>query len=393
MAKQKTNLNKFKPETRLVVAARDYSEHGIVNPAVYHASTILFPTMQDYLKPNQPYVYGRRGNPTSRALEAAIAQIEEGHDTRVCSSGLSAITTALLAFLKSGDHLLITDAVYGPVRRFCDTILPGLGIEVTYYEPRIGARMSEFMRSNTKVVYAESPGSLTMEVQDIPAIAEAAHRRGALLMCDNTWSAGYFFKAFQHGCDISVQSATKYLGGHSDLMLGSVTCSDDTWPQFKEVFGTLGQFAGPDDMYLALRGLRTLDVRLERHMRNALIVADWLRSRSEVEEVFYPALPGSPGHDLWKRDFRGASGLFSAVLRTSSSTAAAAMLDGLELFGMGDSWGGYESLVVPFDPRPLRSATPWPYKGVALRFHIGLENTDDLKADLAEGFKRLISAG
>jgi cystathionine beta-lyase len=393
MAKQKTNLNKFKPETRLVVAARDYSEHGIVNPAVYHASTILFPTMQDYLKPNQPYVYGRRGNPTSRALEAAIAQIEEGHDTRVCSSGLSAITTALLAFLKSGDHLLITDAVYGPVRRFCDTILPGLGIEVTYYEPRIGARMSEFMRSNTKVVYAESPGSLTMEVQDIPAIAEAAHRRGALLMCDNTWSAGYFFKAFQHGCDISVQSATKYLGGHSDLMLGSVTCSDDTWPQFKEVFGTLGQFAGPDDMYLALRGLRTLDVRLERHMRNALIVADWLRSRSEVEEVFYPALPGSPGHDLWKRDFRGASGLFSAVLRTSSSAAAAAMLDGLELFGMGDSWGGYESLVVPFDPRPLRSATPWPYKGVALRFHIGLENTDDLKADLAEGFKRLISAG
>jgi cystathionine beta-lyase len=393
MAKQKTNLNKFKPETRLVVAARDYSEHGIVNPAVYHASTILFPTMQDYLKPNQPYVYGRRGNPTSRALEAAIAQIEEGHDTRVCSSGLSAITTALLAFLKSGDHLLITDAVYGPVRRFCDTILPGLGIEVTYYEPRIGARMSELMRSNTKVVYAESPGSLTMEVQDIPAIAEAAHRRGALLMCDNTWSAGYFFKAFQHGCDISVQSATKYLGGHSDLMLGSVTCSDDTWPQFKEVFGTLGQFAGPDDMYLALRGLRTLDVRLERHMRNALIVADWLRSRSEVEEVFYPALPGSPGHDLWKRDFRGASGLFSAVLRTSSSTAAAAMLDGLELFGMGDSWGGYESLVVPFDPRPLRSATPWPYKGVALRFHIGLENTDDLKADLAEGFKRLISAG
>ncbi|HEY7747483.1 MAG TPA: cystathionine beta-lyase [Aestuariivirgaceae bacterium] len=393
MAKQKTNLNKFKPETRLVVAARDYSEHGIVNPAVYHASTILFPTMQDYLKPNQPYVYGRRGNPTSRALEAAIAQIEEGHDTRVCSSGLSAITTALLAFLKSGDHLLITDAVYGPVRRFCDTILPGLGIEVTYYEPRIGARMSELMRSNTKVVYAESPGSLTMEVQDIPAIAEAAHRRGALLMCDNTWSAGYFFKAFQHGCDISVQSATKYLGGHSDLMLGSVTCSDDTWPQFKEVFGTLGQFAGPDDMYLALRGLRTLDVRLERHMRNALIVADWLRSRSEVEEVFYPALPGSPGHDLWKRDFRGASGLFSAVLRTSSSAAAAAMLDGLELFGMGDSWGGYESLVVPFDPRPLRSATPWPYKGVALRFHIGLENTDDLKADLAEGFKRLISAG
>jgi cystathionine beta-lyase len=288
---------------------------------------------------------------------------------------------------------LITDAVYGPVRRFCDTILPGLGIEVTYYEPRIGARMSELMRSNTKVVYAESPGSLTMEVQDIPAIAEAAHRRGALLMCDNTWSAGYFFKAFQHGCDISVQSATKYLGGHSDLMLGSVTCSDDTWPQFKEVFGTLGQFAGPDDMYLALRGLRTLDVRLERHMRNALIVADWLRSRSEVEEVFYPALPGSTGHDLWKRDFRGASGLFSAVLRTSSSAAAAAMLDGLELFGMGDSWGGYESLVVPFDPRPLRSATPWPYKGVALRFHIGLENTDDLKADLAEGFKRLISAG
>ncbi|HYN00033.1 MAG TPA: PLP-dependent transferase, partial [Aestuariivirgaceae bacterium] len=210
---------------------------------------------------------------------------------------------------------------------------------------------------------------------------------------DNTWSAGHFFKAFDHGCDVSIQSATKYLGGHSDLMLGSVTCSQDTWPQFKETFGTLGQFAGPDDMYLALRGLRTLDVRLERHMKNALIMADWLRSRPEVAEVLYPGLQGCKGHDLWRRDFRGASGLFSIVLKTHSKTAVAAMLDGLELFGMGSSWGGYESLLVPFDPRPLRSATHWPHDGIALRFHIGLENTEDLKADLTEGFKRLGKVG
>jgi cystathionine beta-lyase len=383
------NPHKLRPETQLVVAGRNYSEHGIVNPPVYHASTVLFPTMEALKTGAQPYRYGRRGTPTSRALESAIAQLEGGHDTRVCASGLSAVTTTLLAFLKPGDHLLATDAVYEPVRHFCDTLLRRNAVEVTYYDPLIGEGIAALLKSNTRVVYGESPGSQTMEVQDIPAIAAAAHKHGALMIFDNTWGAGHFFKPFDHGCDISVQSATKYIGGHSDLMLGSITCSKDTWPQLKEAFGTLGQFAGPDDMYLALRGLHTLDVRLERHMKNALSVAEWLRSRPEIAEVLHPGLPGCRGHELWKRDFRGASGLFSVLLKTRSETALAAMLDGLALFGMGYSWGGYESLVTPLN---MDSRWNWEPAGLGLRFHIGLESPDDLMADLNDGFKRLKAA-
>jgi cystathionine beta-lyase len=381
---------KLKPETLLVTAGREYSEHGIVNPPVYHASTILFPTLEALHSRTQPYLYGRRGTPTSRALETAIARLEGGHDARVCASGLSAVSTTLLAFLKPGDHLLVTEAVYQPVRHFCDTLLQRYGVEVTYFDPQIGKEIGALLRPATRAVYAENPGSQTMDVHDIPAIAAIAHKHGALMILDNTWSAGHYFKAFEHGCDISMQSATKYIGGHSDLMLGAVTCSKETWPQFRETFGTLGQFAGPDDMYLALRGLHTLDVRLERHMKNGLIMADWFRSRSEVEEVLHPGLPGARGHDLWKRDFSGASGLFSILLKTGSEAALAAMLDGLELFGMGYSWGGYESLVTPFTAPARRG---WEHSGQALRFHIGFENTDDLKADLKEGFKRLNAAG
>jgi cystathionine beta-lyase len=393
MAKKITKPDVLKPETRLVTAAREFSEHGVVNPAVYHASTILFPSVEAFQAHSQTYVYGRRGTPISRALERAIAETEGGYDTRVCASGLAAITTALLSFLKTGDHLLMTDAVYGPIRHFCNGILKRYGVEVTYYDPAIGANITELMRAQTRIVYMENPGSQTMDMQDVAAIADAAHARRALVMLDNTWSAGYYFKAFDHGCDVSMQSGTKYIGGHADVMLGSVTCTGEAWPEFKEGFGTLGQFAGPDDMYLTLRGLRTLDVRLDRHMKNGLAIAEWLRSRPEVAEVLHPGLPGARGHELWKRDFTGASGLFSVVLKTSSRDAMAAMLDGLELFGMGDSWGGYESLVVPFDPRRLRSATGWTHEGQCLRFHIGLDSTDDLKADLQEGFKRLIAAG
>jgi cystathionine beta-lyase len=389
MAKKITNSDILKPETRLVTAAREFSEHGIVNPAVYHASTILFPSVEAFQSRSQPYLYARRGTPISRALERAIAEIEGGYDTRVCASGLAAIATALLSFLKTGDHMLMTDAVYGPIRHFCNSMLKRYGVEVTYYDPAIGAKIAELMRPQTRIVYMENPGSQTMDILDVAAIADAAHARRAMVMLDNTWSAGYYFKAFEHGCDVSMQSGTKYIGGHADLMLGSVTCTREAWPEFKEGFGTLGQFAGPDDMYLALRGLRTLDVRLERHMKNALIIAEWLRSRPEVAEVLHPGLPGARGHELWKRDFKGASGLFSIVLKTTSRDAMAAMLDGFELFGMGDSWGGYESLVVPFDPTKARSATRWTHEGLCLRFHVGLESTDDLKADLEEGFKRL----
>src|SRR5262245_39571796 len=384
------DLMKLRAETQLVAAGREYYEHGIVNPPVYHASTILFPTVELLKSGGQPYVYGRRGTPTSRALETAIARLEGGHDARVCASGLAAVTITLLAFLKPGDHMLVTDAVYGPVRHFCDTILKAHSIEVTYYDPLVGGRVKSLLLPNTRVVYAESPGSQTMEVQDIPAIAAVAKEHGALVIFDNTWSAGYFFKAFDHGCDISIMSASKYVGGHSDLMMGAVTCSEATWPQFKEAFGTLGQFTGPDDMYLALRGLHTLEVRLERHMKNAIEMAEWFAARPEVKQVLHPALPACRGHEIWKRDFTGASGLFSILLHTHSKDAVAAMLNGLELFGMGYSWGGYESLVTPLD---VRWRTSWHDDALGLRFHIGLEHPDDLKDDLAQGFKRLNAAG
>lgn len=387
MAKNIPDLKSLKPETRLVAAGREYGEHGIVNPAVYHASTILFPTVKSLSQPEQEYTYGRRGTPTSRAVETAIAALEGGYKCKVSSSGLAAVSTTLLAFLKPGDHLLMTDSVYIPVRDFCDRVLKRLGIETTYYDPLIGRGVAALIRSNTKIVYCESPGSQTMEVQDVPAIADAAHKNGCLAFLDNTWSAGHYFNAFAHGCDISIQAATKYIGGHSDLMLGSTVCTRETWGQFKDTYESMGQFAGPDDMYLALRGLRTLDVRLERHMRNATKVAEWLRGRDEVETVLYPALSNAPGHELWKRDFSGASGLFSAVLKPASVPAASAMLENLTLFGMGYSWGGFESLVIPFIP--VRTATKWAAPGPALRFHIGLESPDDLIDDLKQGFERL----
>ena len=387
MSKKKTDLTSLNPETRLIVAGREYAEHGIVNPAVYHASTITFPTVKALHERDQPYTYGRKGTPTSRAVETAIAALEGGHNCKISSSGLAAVTTTLLAFLKTGEHLLIPDTVYYPVRQLCDTVLKGLGIETTYYDPLVGRGIAGLIRANTKVVYCESPGSQTMEVQDIPAIAEVAHSKNCIVILDNTWAGGFYFNAFAHGCDVSVQAATKYIVGHSDAMLGSTVCNEKTWGQFKQTFETMGQFAGPDDMYLALRGLRTMSVRLERHMRNATAMAEWLRGRSEVESVLYPALSNAPGHAVWKRDFTGASGLFSVVLKPASEQALAAMLDDLSLFGMGFSWGGFESLVVPF--KPVRTATTWTAPGSCLRFHIGLESPDDLIDDLKQGFERL----
>ena len=390
MSKSKPDLSTLSPETRLVAAGRDYAEHGFVNPAVYHGSTVLFPTAQSLHDRSRDYVYGRRGTPTSRAVEEAVALVEGGHNAKMAPSGLAAISTALLAFLKAGDHLLMVDTAYQPARQFCDGLLKGLGVETTYYDPLAGRGIAQLIRPNTRVVYAESPGSQTMEVQDIPAIAEAAHKAGAILMVDNTWGAGHYFKAFEHGADVSIQAATKYLVGHSDAMMGTVTCNKETWDQFRHAYEEMGQFAGPDDMYLTLRGIHTLDVRLERHMKNAMDVAEWLRGREEVETVLYPALSNAPGHEIWKRDFRGASGLFSIVLKPCPEKAADAFLDRLGLFGMGYSWGGFESLAVPF--KPHRTATTWTAPGPCIRFHIGLESPDDLKADLAEGFGALKSA-
>jgi cysteine-S-conjugate beta-lyase len=388
MAKTIKDRSRLNPTTRLATAAREFNENGAVNPPVYHVSTVTFPDVETLNNRSQPYVYGRRGTPTSRAFETAVAELEGGFDCKAAPSGQAAITAALLAFLKTGDHLLMVDTAYYPVRHLCDTVLAGLGIETTYYDPLLGKGITALMRPNTRVVYCECPGSQTMEMQDVPATAAAAHAGGALVMLDNTWSAGHFFKPFEHGCDVSVQAATKYITGHSDVMLGTVVCNAATWPQFKESFETMGLFAGPDDMYQGLRGLRTLDVRLQRHMQSAIQVAQWLRARPEVETVLYPALSNTAGHDIWKRDFTGACGLFSVVLKPTSQVSVAAMLDGLELFSMGYSWGGFESLVVPF--KPHRSATTWDTKGPALRFHIGMEHPDDLIRDLTAGFKRLM---
>jgi cystathionine beta-lyase len=387
MSKAKPDLSALSPETRLVAAGRDYAEHGFVNPAVYHGSTVLFPSAHALHDRSQPYVYGRRGTPTSKAVEEAVALVEGGYNAKMAPSGMAAISTALLAFLKAGDHLLMVDTAYNPARQFCDGLLKNMGIETSYYDPLIGRGIAQLIRPNTRVVYTESPGSQTMEVQDIPAIAEAAHKAGAIVMIDNTWGAGHYFKAFAHGADISIQAATKYLVGHSDAMMGTVTCNRETWDQFKEAYEQMGQFAGPDDMYLTLRGIHTLDVRLERHMKNAVSVAEWLRGRPEVDTVLYPALSNAPGHEIWKRDFTGASGLFSIVLKPCSEKATEAFLDQLSLFGMGYSWGGFESLAIPFSP--YRTATGWTAPGPCIRFHIGLENPDDLKADLAEGFAAL----
>ena len=387
MAKKSIDRNTLKPATKLATAAREYTEHGMVNPAVYRASTITFPTAESLHSYNQPYRYGRRGTPTSLAIETAIAELEGGFACKVAPSGLAAISVALLAFLKAGDHLLMVDTVYTPARELCDKVLKGLGIETTYFDPLVGENLRTLIKPNTKVVYLESPGSQTMEIQDVPLLSQIAHEYSCVVMIDNTWGAGHYFKPLQKGCDISIQAATKYIVGHSDAMFGCVTCNEATWPKFKDTYETMGMFAGPDDMYLALRGLRTLDVRLERHMKSAITIAEWLRQRPEVETVLYPALSNAPGHEIWKRDFTGASGLFSMVLKPKSQQAVAAMLDGMSLFSMGFSWGGYESLMIPFEAK--RTATTWHASGPALRLHIGLEHPDDLIADLKAGFARL----
>ena len=382
-------------ETRLTSAGRaPEANHGIVNPPVYHASTIVYPTLaaleEGDRTPYQGTRYGRRGTPTTFALEEAVAELEGGFRSIAVPSGLAAITTSLLAFLKAGDHLLMVDTTYAPTRRFCDTVLAGLGIETSYYYPL--ADIAPLLRNNTRVVFAESPGSLTYEVQDIPRLAAAARAAGAVTMLDNTWSAGLLFAPFAHGVDVSIQAATKYIVGHSDVMLGTITTTEACFLRGKRTASLLGVCAGPDDCYLALRGLRTLAVRLPRHEQTALTVACWLGSRPEVARVLHPALPDCPGHDVWRRDFSGSNGLLSVILHDVAKPALAAMLDGLELFAMGYSWGGYESLIVPFDPRQARTATPWTGVGPCLRLHCGLEDPGDLITDLKAVFGRLATA-
>ena len=379
-----------KIDTRLVHTGRHpQAQHGSVNPPVYHASTIIFPTVEALYDPDKPYPYGRRRTPTIAALQEAVAELDGAHNALVAPSGLAAVSTALLSFLKAGDHLLVTDSVYGPTRNFCDGMLTRYGVEVTYYPPTIGAGITELMRANTRAVFAESPGSYTFEVQDIPALADASHAHGATLLLDNTWASPLFFQPFDHGVDVCIHAGTKYLVGHSDTMMGTISANKTAWPALAEGHGALGTTAGPDDIFLTLRGIRTLGVRMRQHMATGLALAAWLSARPEVERVFHPGLESDPGHALWKRDFTGASGLFGVLLKPFERPAIAAMLDGLELFAMGYSWGGFESLIVPALVRKLRTAEPWTEKAPLLRIHAGLEDIDDLKADLEAGFKRL----
>ena len=383
-------LDIFQDSTKTTISGRNpEGNFGIVNPPVYHASTILYPDAAALEAHDQKYSYGRRGTPTIDALEDAITQIGGGYGTRLTPSGLAAISTALLSFAEAGDHILVTDSVYEPTRKFCDGILKRLGVETEYYDPLAGAAIAGKLRPNTRLVFTESPGSQTFEMQDIPAIANAAHEQGVLVFTDNTWASPLYFKAFDHGVDVSIQAATKYIVGHSDVMMGSITTTRACWPQLYDSHNAMGQTAGPDDIYLALRGLRTLDVRLERHMKNAITIAKWLEKRPEVLQILHPALPSHPGHNIWKRDFAGASGLFSLILKPCSKTARNTFLNTLTLFGMGYSWGGFESLVIPFDPANYRTATQWPSNGQALRFHIGLEAVEDLKADLSNAFDEM----
>lgn len=381
--------------TSLVTAGRDTkAQKGFVNPPVFHGSTVLYPTAEDLHAHRAEFTYGRHGSPTTRALQDVLMAMEGPQCAGVglAPSGLAAISTTLLAVLKAGDHLLVCDNAYRPTRNFCDNMLTRYGIETSYFDPLVGAGIKTLFKPNTRAVLIEAPGSQSFEMPDVRAISAVAHGRGALMIDDNTWATALYHRSLDQGVDISMQAATKYIGGHSDIMFGTIAANAKAWPLVQEAIRLLGVCAGPDDVYLALRGVRTLSVRLAQHHRSGLEIARWLAARPEVDRVLHPGLETDPGHAIWKRDFTGASGLFSIVLKPVPQSAVDAMLNALTLFGMGFSWGGFESLAIPFDCSDYRSATKWSPGGPTLRLHIGLENLDDLKADLDRGFAALKAA-
>ena len=373
---------------------RDY--HGFVNPPVVHASTVLFPDARTMDRRAQKYTYGTRGTPTTDALAEAINELEGSAGTILVPSGLAAVTVPFLAFAKAGDHVLIVDSVYHPTRHFCDTMFARLGVEVEYYDPLIGADIGRLIRPNTSIVHTEAPGSNTFEMQDIRAIADVAHAAGAVVMMDNTWATPLYFKALDFGVDVTMHAATKYPSGHSDVLFGTVSANVKHWDQLLEGHGALGVCASPDDSYQILRGLRTMGLRLERHQESALEIARWLEGREEVVKVLHPALPSFEGHEIWKRDFKGASGLFSFVLKESDPAKhkerGYAFLDALRIFGLGYSWGGYESLAVMANLADRKIAKA-PEGGPVLRLQIGLEDVADLKRDIEAGFAAAKAAG
>ncbi len=382
----------MKKDTQIAHAGRCPEKHyGVVNTPAYRCSTFTYKTVADMEDAhNNKYdkvYYGRFGTPTTYDLEDAVTAVGGGYRTIAVSSGLAAITGTMSALLECGDHVLVVDSVYGPTRDFCDVVLKKFGVETTYYNPVIGAGISELIKDNTKVIFCESPGSQTFEIQDIPAISKAAHEKGAVVIMDNTWGSPLNFSAFDKGVDVSIQAATKYIVGHSDALLGTITTTKELYEKLRFSISTFGYSVGSEEAYLGARGIRTIGVRLKQHEKNAMKVAKWLQSRPEVSEVLCPALPDDKGHEIWKRDFTGACGLFGVVLKPCSDEAIAKMIDGYKLFSIGLSWGGFESLVL-WVKHITRTVTTVP-KGSLLRFHIGLEDADDLIDDLEKGFKRL----
>jgi cystathionine beta-lyase len=366
-----------------------FDYHGFINPPTVRASTVLFPNAQTMETHEQKYTYGTRGTPTTDALCQAINELEGAAGTILLPSGLAAVTVTFLAYLSAGDHALIVDSVYGNVRHFCDTMLARFGVEVEYYDSSLGADIEALLKPNTKLVHTESPGSNTFEMQDIPAIATAAHRHGAVVTMDNTWATPLNFRPLDFGVDVSIQASTKYPAGHADILMGTASANAEHWKRLQEVHGELGICGAPDDAYQVLRGLRTIGVRLERHQASALAIAEWLEARDDVARVLHPALPSFPGHHIWKRDFRGASGVFSFVLAVSQEQdfkgRAQAFLNGLQLFGLGYSWGGFQSLALQVN-LDERRVLRLPCEGPIIRLQIGLEDVADLRADLARGF-------
>ncbi|MFA0283920.1 cystathionine beta-lyase [Vibrio sp. 10N.222.55.F12] len=383
--------------TKLITAGRDKKwTNGVVNPPVQRASTVVFNSVEEKRKAtinraNKTLFYGRRGTNTHFAFQDAMVEVEGGAGCALYPCGTAAISNAILSFVETGAHILMVDTCYEPTRDFCDTIMKKMGVETTYYEPTIGEGIQDLIKPNTKVLFTESPGSVTMEVQDIPTLARIAHEHDIIVMLDNTWAAGVNFSPFDFGVDISIQAATKYIVGHSDVMLGTAVANEKCWDQLREQSYLMGQCVSPDDAYLGLRGIRTLDVRLRQHAESSLKVAKWLETRPEVNHVRHPALESCPGHEFFKRDFTGGNGLFSFVLNNSNIKATTALLDGMTHFSMGYSWGGFESLILANEPSSfdsLRTVANPNFEGTLIRVHIGLEDVDDLIADLEAGLER-----
>lgn len=379
----------FAPETLLTHTGRSpQDQFGFVNTPVYRGSTVLFETLADLEAQQQRYLYGRAGNPTTDSVESVITALEGAYRTRLLPSGLAAITVALLSCLKAGDEVLISDSAYEPGRKFADGFLAQMGVTARYFDPRIGAGLAGMMQPNTKAVLAESPGSLTFEVQDIPALAAAAHAGGARLIVDNSWASPLFHKPIALGADLVVHAGTKMFVGHSDAFAGTISTVESAWHDVERVRALLGFFTSGDDAFLVARGLRTLSIRMKEHQRRALDLAQWLEVQPGVLRVLHPGLPSHPDHDLWKRDFTGSGSLFGFVLAPAPREAVAAFVDNMALFTMGYSWGGYESLLLPVRISKGRTAVPWTEEGNLFRVHVGFEDIEDLRSDLAAGLER-----